>query len=88
MRLEHVEELEQYELRWKYVLAVSAIVLTGAALDIFLRAPEGWEAFWCYVIGAIALALCLLSASKLRLLSWGDDTSDAIDALDAADGDD
>ena len=88
MRLEHVEELEQYELRWKYVLAVSAIVLTGAALDIFLRAPEGWEAFWCYVIGAIALALCLLSASKLRLLSWGDDTIDAIDALDAVDGDD
>lgn len=88
MRLQNLQELEQFELRWKTTLVVSAIVLACAVLDIFLRAPQGWEAFWCYVVGAGALGLCILAASRLRASKWGDETIDAVDALDSVGGDD
>ena len=61
----NTEEFVRFERKWKIIFTFFGFLFAGALLDYLLRAPRGFEAFWCYSLGGIAFFVCLWSARKL-----------------------
>lgn len=64
--LRTAEELDRFERKWRVIFTCFAVVFAAALFDHMLRSPHGEEAAWCYSCGAVAFAVCLFSAYKLR----------------------